>query len=525
MKEKFYITTPIYYPSGKFTLGNCYTTVISDAIARFNKALGKDVFFLTGTDEHGQKIQRVAQSQGKTEMEYLDEIVADSKKLWEMLDINYDKFIRTTDDYHVKAVQKVFKELYDKGYIYKSNYEGLYCVPCEAFWTQAQLVNGRCPDCKREVIKQEEEAYFFRLSLFGDRLIELYEKNPEFLQPKSRVNEMVNNFIKPGLQDLCVSRTSISWGVPVTFDEKHTVYVWIDALLNYLTALGYKSDDESLMQKYWPADLQLMGKEIVRFHAIIWPAILMALDLPLPKTVYGHGWMLFGGDKLSKSKDSGIKEVIDPRILTELYGVDAVRYILLREIPFGSDGVYTTEKFLTRINSDLANDYGNLISRTFAMIKKYFGGVVPNSERGLTEEDSEFILFVEKARDNVFEQMKNYDVSKALAEIFSIFDKGNKYIEQRMPWVLAKDPEKQKELKNVLYNLVEAINIAVKLLYPFLTKSTKLVLEGLGESDNYTFDEIKKFGSYKAGKTLKDVPPLFPRLDIKAELEKLSKLA
>ena len=523
MKNTFYITTPIYYPSNKFTLGNCYTTVICDAIARFNKALGKEVFFLTGTDEHGQKIQKIAEKAQKSEMEYLDEMIADSKALWQSLGIEYDKFIRTTDDYHVVAVQKAFKKLYDDGYIYKSHYEGMYCVPCESFWTESQLVEGKCPDCGRDVQPQKEEAYFFRLSGFGDKLLELYQNNPEFLQPATRVNEMVNNFIKPGLQDLCVSRTTIKWGIPVEFDPKHTVYVWIDALLNYVSALGYNSSDTTLLEKFWPADVHVMGKEIVRFHAIIWPAILMALGLPLPKTIYGHGWVLFGGDKLSKSKETCKKEVIDPRILEPIYGADAIRYILLREIPFGSDGNYTTEKFLNRINSDLANDYGNLVSRTIAMTKKYFEGVVP-SVTIQSDLDKEFCAFVDSAKQNTLAAMDKLDVSVALAEIFSIFSKANKYVDTSAPWALAKDPSKQEELKSVIYSLLESINIGTKLLAPFLPFCTQKVLVALGEGSKQ-FDTIGSFGSLPSGRKLDSLDVLFPRLDIALELQKLSAIA
>lgn len=516
--DKFYITTPIYYPSNKFTLGNCYTTVICDAIARHNRALGKKVFFLTGTDEHGQKIAKKAESVGKSEIEYLDEMIADSKALWKKLDISYDRFIRTTEPEHERAVQIAFKQLYDKGYIYKGEYSGNYCLPCESFWTDAQLVNGKCPDCGREVTKQTEEAYFFKLSLFGDKLLDLYQKNPEFLLPTSRVNEMVNNFIKPGLQDLCVSRTSVKWGVKVDFDPNHTVYVWIDALLNYLTALGYNGDQKNM--DFWPADVHIMGKEIVRFHAIIWPAILMALDMPLPKRLFGHGWLLFGGDKLSKSKEVDCKEVLDPRVLIDLYGVDAVRYILLREIPFGSDGVYTTEKFLTRFNADLCNDYGNLINRTLAMTKKYCDGNVPQKSVE-TQTDSDFEGFCFDCFKNTLKYMQNFNVSKALEEIFSIFVRANKYIDLRMPWQLAKQDDKS-ELHTVLYNLLDAIYLGTLLLQAFLPNCTKKVLDVFGQS--LSLEKIEGFDILNQC-TLGELAPLFPRLDIAAEMEKLSKLA
>lgn len=517
MKQTFYITTPAYYPSNKFTLGNCYTTVICDSIARFNKKLGNDVFFLTGTDEHGQKIAKVAQEHNKSEMEYLNEMIDDSKKLWNLLDIDYDRFIRTTDKDHEKCVQSVFTKLYEKGYIYKCNYKGHYCVPCEAFWTESQLVDGKCPDCHRDVIWQEEEAYFFKLSQFSDRLLKLYEDNPDFLKPESRVNEMIQNFIKPGLTDLCVTRTSVKWGIPVPFDTKHTIYVWIDALVNYLSALGYGSDNDENYKKYWPADIQIMGKEIVRFHAIIWPALLMALDLPLPKQLFGHGWMLFGGDKLSKSKEVGSKEIVDPRVLADLYGVDAVRYILLREIPFGNDGSYTTEKFLSRYNSDLANDYGNLVSRSFSMLKKYFNNIVP--EKAVENaDDLELVSNVKKCVKSAMNYMSCYDVSKAIIEIFNIFKLGNKYIEVAMPWVLAssKDPR----LNTVLFNLINLISTGAKLLSAFLTKSTKIVLDAMGESAD-SFESIASMNSIQAGRIIQSISPLFPRLDIQAELSKL----
>ena len=520
--DKFYITTPIYYPSNKLTLGNCYTTVICDAVARFNRKQGKDVFFLTGTDEHGQKIALAAEKQGKTEMEYLDEIIADTKKLWELLGITYDRFIRTTDDDHVKGVQKIFRELYDKGYIYKGAYKGLYCTPCESFWTESQLVNGKCPDCGRDVSVQEEEAYFFKLSEFTDKLLDLYKSSPEFLQPASRVNEMVNNFLKPGLDDLCVSRTSVKWGIPVDFDPKHTIYVWIDALPNYLTALGYGSSDETLFKKFWPADVHVIGKEIVRFHSIIWPALLMALDVPLPKRVFGHGWMLFGGDKLSKSKETGAKECIDPRILVPRYSADAVRYILLREIPFGSDGNYTTEIFLSRFNSDLVNNFGNLVSRTFSMVKKYFDSVIPKS---CEDNDASKALkeVVKIETQNVFKFMENFDVSKSLVSIFNIFSQANKYIEQTEPWAIAKDESKKALLSGVMRNLLEAIRIGASLLQPFLPECASKVLDAL-HVDEKIFENIENFYALKEGETLEGLAILFPRLDIQAELESLSNL-
>lgn len=524
MNNTFYITTPIYYPSRKFTLGNCYTTVICDAIARFNKMLGKDVFFLTGTDEHGQKISASAKSAGKTEMEYLDEIIADAKNLWQMLDINYDKFIRTTDDYHEKAVQKIFTELYEKGYIYKGKYQGLYCTPCESFWTESQLVDGKCPDCGRPVIAQEEEAYFFKLSAFTDRLLKLYKDHPEFLEPQTRVNEMVNNFLKPGLSDLCVSRTSVKWGVPVEFDQRHTIYVWIDALFNYMTALGFKSDDETLLKKYWPANVHIIGKEIVRFHAIIWPALLMALDLPLPKRIFGHGWMLFGGDKLSKSKQVDSFECVDPRILVPKYSSDAVRYILLREIPFGSDGNYSTEAFLTRFNADLVNNYGNLVSRSFSMLKKYNASIIPEFAEP-AEEDKELQDGVDAEIENVYKHMENFDVSKSLMSIFNIFSLANKYIEQTEPFRLAKIEEKKARLDTILRNLLEVIRKGSLLLYPYLPNSAKKALSAFDIDPEVEGFKSLKENALSAGKEINQISMLFPRLDIPAEIEDLKKLS
>lgn len=522
--EKFYITTPIYYPSRKFTIGNCYTTIACDALARFNRLLDKDVFFLTGTDEHGQKISQMAQNANKKEMDYLDEIITDAKQLWKMLDISYDKFIRTTDNYHEKAVQKIFKQLYDRGYIYKSSYKGKYCVPCESFWTNSQLIDGKCPDCHRDVIDQEEEAYFFKLSQFSEKLLDLYEKNPDFLRPQSRVNEMVNNFIKPGLEDLCVSRTSVKWGVPVDFDPNHTVYVWIDALSNYITALGYGSEDDSNFKKYWPADVHITGKEIIRFHAIIWPAILMALDLPLPKHIFGHGWLLFGGDKLSKSKLVNSNECIDPRILAPRYSADAIRLFLLKDIPFGTDGNYSTKLFLGSINDNLANNYGNLVSRTFAMLKKYYNSIIPNQA---TEEicdkelKNEILKLVELTKNHI---ENNYDTSKALDCIFNIFALANKYIEKTEPFKLAKDENLKSRLDSVMLNLLESIRIGSILLSAFLPECTKKVLSALGVT-NFNYSNACEFYKLENGKEIEQIGILFPRLDIEKECEELSKLS
>lgn len=517
--KKYYITTPIYYPSGKWHIGTCYTTVVCDALARFKRMDGYDVFYLTGTDEHGQKIEKYATAAGTDPKTFVDGIVGELKKLWELLNVKYDKFIRTTDEEHEKAVQAIFKKLYDQGDIYKSEYEGWYCTDCESFFTKTQLVDGKCPDCGRPVELTKESSYFFRLSKYQDRLIKLIEENPDFLQPKSRQNEMLNNFLRPGLQDLAVSRTSFKWGVPVPFDEEHVVYVWIDALSNYITALGYGSDNDELFKKYWPADVHMMGKEIVRFHSIIWPALLMALDLPLPKKVYGHGWLMFGNDKMSKSKGN----VVDPFILCERYGVDSLRYYLLREIPFGADGSYTNYSFLSRINADLCNTLGNLLSRTTAMVNQYFGGTLP-AEREGTEYDEE----LEQKMNGVYDKVKKYvdelQAPEALAAIFEVAERANKYIDETTPWLLAKDETKKGELANVLYHLLEALRAVGELLLPFLPDTATRILTDLGLPTDVTFGDGIKFGDGNYGKIVKG-EPLLKRIDVKKELVEMEKLA
>lgn len=509
--EKFYITTPIYYPSANFHIGHCYTTIIADSIARYKRLAGYDVFFLTGTDEHGEKIEKKAKENGVTPKEYVDKIVDNAKDLWKSLGISYDKFIRTTDEYHEKAVQKIFNKLYEQGDIYKGEYEGLYCTPCESFWTETQLVDGKCPDCGRDVHIVKEESYFFKLSKYQDKLIKLYEEHPEFIQPESRKNEMLNNFIKPGLEDLCVSRTTFNWGIPVTFDTKHVVYVWIDALTNYITALGYMSEDDSLFKKYWPADLHLVGKEIVRFHTIIWPALLMALDLPLPKKVFGHGWLIIDGGKISKS----LGNYKDPREYINLYGVDAIRYFALREVPFGNDGTFSESALIARTNADLANILGNLVNRTISMSYKYFDGIV--LEPSCKEEiDSDLIKSTSYLYKIVDEKMDELHISEAIDAIFDVLRKCNKYIDDTTPWILAKDETKKDRLATVLYNLLESIRICAILLSPFMPTSVDKILYQLNTKVT-SYDSCKKFGQIEINNQLNKPEPIFLRIDKKEE--------
>ena len=515
--KTFYITTPIYYPSDNLHIGHAYCSVMADTMARYKRIQGYDVMFLTGTDEHGQKIEEKAKAAGITPKQYVDHVVSGIKDLWKLMDISYDKFIRTTDDYHEKAVQKIFKQLYDQGDIYKGSYEGWYCTPCESFWTETQLVDGKCPDCGREVRRTSEEAYFFRLSKYQDQLIKLFEEHPEFLEPASRRNEMLNNFIKPGLEDLCVSRTSFTWGVPVTFDPKHIVYVWVDALSNYITALGYGSEDDSLYQKYWPADIHLVGKEIVRFHTIIWPAMLMALNLPLPKKVLGHGWLILEGGKMSKSKGN----VVDPVVLCERYGVDAIRYFLLRDIPFGSDGTFSNEALITRINSDLANDLGNLVSRTVAMVNKYFGGTIP-TERTAGEFDEDLIALATATKAKVEAYADEMQFSQALTELWALISRTNKYIDETAPWVLAKDEANRARLAAVMYNLCEAIRIISILVSPFLPHTAPKIQAQLGApADVLSWEQAGEWGLLPAGFSVQKGEIIFPRIDIAKELAEL----
>lgn len=520
-KKTYYITTPIYYPSDKLHIGHSYTTVAADALARYKRLQGYDVMFLTGTDEHGQKIQRKAEARGITPKQYVDEVVAGIKELWKLMKITNDKFIRTTDEYHEQAVQKIFKKLYDQGDIYKSTYEGLYCTPCESFWTKTQLVDGKCPDCGREVEVTSEESYFFRISKYQDKLIKLIEENPDFIQPVSRQNEMLNNFLRPGLEDLCVSRTTFNWGVPVTFDDKHVVYVWIDALSNYITALGFLSGNDSDYKKYWPADVHLVGKEIVRFHTIIWPAMLMALGEPLPKQIFGHGWLLLEGGKMSKSKGN----VVDPVILIQKYGLDAIRYFLLREVPFGSDGVFSNETLINRINSDLANDLGNLVSRTVAMIDKYFAGVIP-AERTPGDFDEELQAIIMDIPAKVETLMDKLQFSMALTEIWRAIGRMNKYIDETMPWVLAKDEANKSRLAQVMYNLAEGIRIVSILIQPFMPETPEKIWQQLGleGAKELSWDSTKTWGAYPEGISVKKSDVIFPRIDIKKEMEELENM-
>ena len=518
MGEKFYITTAIAYTSRKPHIGNTYEIVLTDAIARFKKQQGFDVFFLTGTDEHGIKIQEIAENAGISPKEYVDGVAGEIKAIWDLMNTSYDKFIRTTDDYHVKQVQKIFKKFYDQGDIYKGEYEGMYCVPCETFYTESQLVDGKCPDCGREVKPAKEEAYFFKMSKYQDALMKHIEENPDFIQPESRKKEMVNNFLKPGLQDLCVSRTSFTWGVPVEFDEGHVIYVWIDALSNYITALGYDTENPSeLYNKYWPADVHVIGKDILRFHTIYWPIMLMALGQPLPKKVFGHPWLLFGKDKMSKSKGN----VIYADDLVELFGVDAVRFYLLSEMPYGNDGSITYENIIARYNSELANVLGNLVNRTVAMTHKYFGGIVQAPSKA-EEIDNELIAQAKETVKNTIAKMEEYKTSDAIAEIWNLLKRSNKYIDETTPWALAKDESNKERLGTVLYNLIEAIRIAAVLLTPFMPETAEKIAKQIN-ADNLSFESIKEFGGYKAGTQTNEATPLFARLDEAKTLEEIEK--
>ena len=519
-KQKFYITTPIYYPSDKLHIGHTYCTVATDAMARYKRLTGCDVLFLTGTDEHGQKIEDKAKAAGKTPKEFLDNIVEGPQgilDLWKLMNISNDRFIRTTDDYHCASIQKIFRKMYEKGDIYKGTYKGKYCKPCESFWTESQLVDGKCPDCGREVMDAEEEAYFFRLSKYADRVRHLLE-DTDFLQPRSRVNEMVNNFIKPGLEDLCVSRTSFSWGIPVDFDPGHVVYVWVDALFNYTTALGFMNDRYHDYDKYWPADVHFVGKEIVRFHSIIWPAMLMSMEMPLPKHVYGHGWLVMDGGKMSKSKGN----VVDPYVLAEKFGVDALRFFLLRTFPFGSDGNFSNELLIQTINMDLANDLGNLVSRTTAMVEKYFGGTLP-AERENSDADCDLKTMASTLRDRYQAEMERFQFQNALEQVFRTIQRANKYIDENAPWTLAKDPANRARLATVMYNLLETIRICAVLLTPFIPDSAEKIFDQIGACPCCrTWEKANVWGSLRPDVTVHKGEALFPRIDAEKALAELN---